>query len=280
MSRLLLLLSAVLTFAAPARAQDETLFSGTFPVRDGQALAVDVGYGEVRVETAASGPASVVVTGTGEGVRAEFERQRFAAAFQGGRLTVRTAPRRGMSRGADRTRITFTVRVPRRFDVAVSTGSGNVTVSGALAGRLRIDTGSGNVTAGDVAGEAVSVDTGSGNVRLGRVAGTLNVDTGSGNVTVAEQDGPADVATGSGNVSVALTRVAALAAESGSGNVTVSLPRGADADVQAEGGAVRIDAALRFAGRQARREASGRIGDGGARLRVESGSGTVALVAR
>ncbi|HEX8385177.1 MAG TPA: DUF4097 family beta strand repeat-containing protein [Rubricoccaceae bacterium] len=265
--------------AAVTAVQADVVYTRSFPVREGQALAVEVGSGDVRVETTAAREASVVVTGTGRDARAEFERLRFTAGVQGGLLVVRTYPPRTFRPRRVDARFVYTVRVPRRFDVAVSTGSGNVTV-GSVNGRLTLDTGSGDVVAGDVQGPAVSVDTGSGDVRLGRVEGVLSVDTGSGNVAVARQDGRASVGTGSGDVEVRLDRMAALDVETGSGDVRLTLPRGTGADVRIDGGDVRIDEALAFAGRRERREAVGRIGRGGERLNVETGSGSVALIAR
>ena len=270
-------LFAALVLAGPASAQTVTLADLTFPVRDGQQLVVDVGSGSVVVETTASGEAEVVVTGRGRNARADFERLRFTAAVRDGRLVVRTDPRQANMRG-NQTQFSYTVRIPRRFDATIDTGSGSVRV-GALDGDLSVDTGSGSVRLGDVRGD-VSVDTGSGSVDAGRITGELAVDTGSGSVEVAEQNGPARIDTGSGSVSVTLGRVGALAVDTGSGSVRIGLPRGSDADVAVSGSSVRIDEALAFSGRNARGEATGRLGSGGARIAVETGSGTITFSSR
>ena len=276
MLRLLLFaLVALVTLLAPARAQ--TLFSETLAVRDGQQLVVDIGSGSVVVETTASGEAEVVVTGRGRNARADFERLRFTAAVRDGRLDVRTDPRRASMRG-NQTQFSYTVRIPRRFDATIDTGSGAVRV-GALDGDVSVDSGSGSVRLGDVRGD-VSVDTGSGSVDAGRITGELRVDTGSGAVEVAEQNGPARIHSGSGSVSVTLGRVGALAVDTGSGAVRIGLPRGTNADVTVSGSSVQIAEALAFSGRNASGEASGQIGSGGTRIAVETGSGMVALVAR
>lgn len=275
--RLLGALAILAVLAGPALAQTVTLADLTFPVRDGQQLVVDVGSGSVVVETTASGEAEVVVTGRGRNARADFERLRFTAAVRDGRLDVRTNPRQNNMRG-NQTQFSYTVRIPRRFNATVNTGSGSVRI-GALDGDLTVDTGSGSVRLADVRGN-VSVDTGSGSVDAGRITGQLTVDTGSGSVEVAEQNGPARIDTGSGSVEVTLGRVGTLAVDTGSGSVRIGLPRGSDADVSVDASSVRIDAALGFSGRNERGDAAGRIGRGGARIAVETGSGTVTLAAR
>lgn len=256
------LAAALLLTATPALAQRsdarEVVFRQTFAVRDGQALTVDVGAGSVVVETTASGQAEVTVEGRGENVRAAFERQRFTATAAGGRLTLRTRARASMGRTeAD---FVYTVRVPRRFDADVDTGSGNVSV-GPLDGALSVDTGSGNVT-------------------TGAVTGRLSIDTGSGNVRMADAGAAASISTGSGNVEASLSRVVRLSVDTGSGSVRLTLPRGADATLALDGGAVRIDDALGFVGRRESREAQGRVGRGGERISVETGSGGISVSAR
>ena len=213
----------------------------------------------MRVETTERGRAEVVVEGSGADVRAAFARLRFEAAQSGSRLTVRTRPQRGM-RGGSQASFTYTVRIPRRFNASVDTGSGNVSV-GPLDGTL-------------------AVDTGSGNVETGAVTGRLSIDTGSGNVRVADAGAATSIDTGSGNVDVSLVRVVPLTVETGSGNVRIAVPRGADATLALDGGTVRIDDALGFDGRRERREAQGRIGRGGERISVDTGSGTIAISAR
>ncbi len=250
-------LAAVLAaLLAPAASAQTRLFDQTFAVRDGQSLILDVGSGAVRVETTASNEAQVVVEGRGDALQAAFRRLRFTAAAIGGTLSVRTRPERAANR--DRAQFSYVVRVPRRFNVSIDTGSGSVRV-GPLVGRLAVDTGSGAVVADDVTGDA-DIETGSGAVTLGRVSGVMTVDTGSGAVGVAEAT--------RGSI------------ETGSGGVRVGIPRGAGLELRAEGGRVTLDDALGFVGRQDRDGASGRIGGGGSRLSIETGSGNIVVSAR
>ncbi len=257
---LLLAVLGVVVLVSPASAQRgrEVVFQQAFSVRDGQSLSVNVGSGSVRVETTERGRAEVVVEGTGTNARAEFARLRFTATLSGDRLTVRTRPQRSM-RGS-RASFSYVVRIPRRFNADIDTGSGSVSV-GALDGTL-------------------SVDTGSGSVETGAVTGRLSIDTGSGSVRVADASAATRIDTGSGSVDVTLSRIVPLSVETGSGSVRVAVPRGADATLDLDGGTVRIDDALGFDGRRERREAQGRIGRGGERISVDTGSGSISISVR
>ena len=62
--------------------------------------------------------------------------------------------------------------------------------------------------------------------------------------------------------------------------VRVVVPRGANATLALDGGTVRIDDALSFDGRRERRGAQGRIGRGGERISVDTGSGSITVSAR
>lgn len=279
----------------------EVLFDEEFSVRSGGRLAVDLTSEDVIVETTRGSRARVRVEGEGRDARAEFQRRRFSADASGRTLTVRTNPPRssGWRMGRTNARFTVTISIPERFDALIDMGSGDVSVE-SLTGDLRVDTGSGDVDvqrvrggtivldtgSGDVqatslAGSAIRIDTGSGDVDVQTVEGPLTVDTGSGDVAIRSADGAVNVDTGSGDVSIAMRRVAEARIDTGSGSVTLALPRGANATLAAESnGGIQIDDRLDFEGRQQRREAAGRIGRGGPRLAIDTGSGGVRLLAR
>lgn len=150
-------------------------------------------------------------------------------------------------------------------ELEVDTGSGSTTVSGLRMSRVAIDAGSGSVDARDVQAERFSVDVGSGTVTADALAtDDLQVDTGSGGVRAT------------------LTRVPARTnIDTGSGSVTLTLPADADADLDIEtgSGGISTDFPVTMEGYR-RRELRGRIGDGGAMIRVSTGSGGVRLIKR
>lgn len=275
----------------------DVLYDQTFRVREGGRLVVDLGSENVTVRTGSGNRARVIVEGRGWDAAEEFERRRFTARAQGDRLVVRTdPPSRRWSTASRDAQYQVTVEIPRRFsaeldlgsgnvevgdlrgDLSVDVGSGNVSVA-SVDGSAAVDTGSGNVQVGAVAGD-LEVDTGSGNVQAGRVDGRFSADTGSGRVQAGPVDGPVAVDTGSGRVEVTMARAHPAEIDTGSGSVTVHLPRTADVDVEFDGGSVRLDDAFSFQGARERDEARGRIGRGGPRLHIDTGSGSIALRAR
>lgn len=209
-----------------------------------------------------------------------------------------------------------TVRVPRGRDVEIrlgagdleaqgvdadlraSTGPGSVRVSG-LRGGLEVQVGSGAVTARDIEG-AVSLRTGSGTITASALrgssvrmqtgsgaievegfnAGDVHVQTGSGRIEVeGAASGTLTARTGSGAVSVHLTTSPSdLEVQTGSGGVTLRVPSatGAEVDVRTGSGGIEVDLAASLV--TARRGLfRGTLGDGGGRIRINTGSGSVRI---
>jgi hypothetical protein len=116
--------------------------------------------------------------------------------------------------------------VPPRTAVSLTTGGGNMQVSG-LQSRLTLSSGGGDVTVSGPEGP-VTVDTGGGNLTAGNLGGTLRFSTGGGDTN--GNDLFASVVTtdsGGGNVTLVFTRPPAnVTVTSGGGDVTILLPRG------------------------------------------------------
>lgn len=148
-------------------------------------------------------------------------------------------------------------------DLLVDTGSGDVRASRIEGGRVSLDTGSGLVSCEDVRSDEVQVDTGSGEVTLAGIdAERLSVDTGSGAVTAR-----------------LLARRTDVSIDTGSGGVRLEFPRefGADLRVSTGSGGIRSDFEI-AASERSRDSLIGRIGGGGSRVVIETGSGSVQLL--
>ena len=169
-------------------------------------------------------------------------------------------------------------------DLLVDTGSGNVNVVD-VRGDVNIDTGSGGVTLVDVAATGdVSIDTGSGDVSLTRVSGDeFNIDTGSGDVDGSDiRAESAVIDTGSGAVGFSLAEMGRgnFDIDTGSGGITLALPASAGCEVQAESGSggVRVDLVGLKHLRRDDDDVEFSVGDGSARVRLDSGSGAIRIV--
>ena len=146
--------------------------------------------------------------------------------------------------------------------VWIETGSGDVSLSRIHGKEVAVDTGSGDVTGNDVSAESASIETGSGDVELGKfIAGSMSLETGSGAVTV-------EIA--------GVTR--SLEIDAGSGDVSVTIPKalGAELSVQTGSGGIETNLTMETSVRK-HDELVGRIGDGRARIAIETGSGTVSI---
>jgi hypothetical protein len=169
--------------------------------------------------------------------------------------------------------------------IVLDTGSGHVEAAD-IDGRLVIDTGSGHVEARRITAEDVSIDTGSGHVEIEEVDGrNLSIDTGSGRVearSISADDVSID--TGSGSVKLYLDRMGNgdFSIDTGSGGITLAVPAGASARVTAETGSGGIDLDLTSAeiriSHKEDDEVSFTIGNGDARIDLDTGSGGIRVI--
>lgn len=225
-------------------------------------LQIEVPVGTACVIETGSGPTEV--TGTGESVR----------------LDAGSGP----------------ILLRQVGNVTVDGGSGQVLIE-QVEGDLRLDMGSGPLVVRQVVG-AVVIDAGSGNQLLEAIRGSTRLDVGSGGVEIRGFMGPdlhvdagsgnlrlhdldvqnLRVEAGSGRVLVDLARVDSVGRfeiDAGSGGVTVQLPTNADLEIDLEYEGARLD----LGGLpiqtidQDRGEFRGRMGRGGARLKVETAGG-------
>lgn len=169
-----------------------------------------------------------------------------------------------------------------RGDLVCDTGSGSVEVRD-CEGLVHVDTGSGSVTGEKLKGPKVLVDTGSGRVVLDRVeCAKLDVDTGSGGVEAAGVAcDAARVDTGSGAVRLELLRLGdgKYLIDTGSGGVDLTLPEDASCRVTCDSGSGGVDVELDDVRieRDGRDEARFVLGDGDARIIVDTGSGRIRI---
>ncbi len=167
--------------------------------------------------------------------------------------------------------------------LSIDTGSGRVRVTSAN-GSLDVDTGSGSVTVEGVAGEHMVVDTGAGSVHVSDIRSeSVEVDTGSGRVTLLAVEAPnITVDTGSGSVELDLAAdVERLEVDTGSGGVTLRVPGDLGAQIEADTGSGGIDVEIPIDERARRRTyLRGSIGDGRGSIKVDTGSGSIRILAR
>ncbi len=184
-----------------------------FHTPDPVQLSAENGSGRVHVTATESSETRVVVTGRHAD---EVE------VSQHGREIRVIPPRRrtGFLSGDDG--LDIDVSLPVGSDLAIRTGSADVTVEGPV-GTVQVKTGSGDVDLEQVC-EDLQVKCGSGDVRVGEAQSAAAVSTGSGDVEIGRNRGPAVVKTGSGDVRFreATTEVSVM---TGSGDLVLDTVR-------------------------------------------------------
>jgi hypothetical protein len=172
-----------------------------------------------------------------------------------------------------------------RGDTRIDTGSGSVNVN-TVRGDLLVDTGSGSVDAADIEGSALTIDTGSGSITVDRArAREVKLDTGSGAVRTSQIDAESTlIDTGSGSVTLDLVRMGAgdHVIDTGSGSVTVNLPADASVTIIADtgSGGITLDVPSARLRKMSRDHVELEIGDGRARLAIDTGSGGIRIESR
>jgi len=164
-------------------------------------------------------------------------------------------------------------------DVQARTASGKIQLS-AVRGQVEAASESGSVNLADVRGD-VRVQTGSGTIQLAEPGGAVVAGSGSGNVNAVGAKDDLRVRTGSGNIVLTGDPQATKYWDirTSSGNVVLQVPSTASFRFYARTTSGDINAAIPIvmegtAGRHALRA---RIGDGKARVEVETTSGSIAL---
>jgi hypothetical protein len=278
---------AIVASAAPAQAQRGFDWSGE--VAAGATLRVFTTSGTVTVREA---------SGRGVRIHADLENAqegeiRFVSDRSDGGVRV-CALREGASCGENgvqggnndwrpwrnrRGRANFTVEVPRGVVVRVASGNGDVAVTGATA-EVHASSGNGDVRVGSGAG-TVGASSGNGSVMVDGARGPVRASSGNGRVSVTTASGPVNASTGNGRVEVAIASRASgdMEFSSGNGSITVTLPADFAAQVEAStgNGGFQSDFPLRVQGRMSSHRVSGTIGDGGGRMHLSTGNGSITL---
>lgn len=208
--------------------------------------------------------------------------------------------------------ISYSISVPAQTEARITMGSGSVDVS-AIDGPLEISAGSGRVSARDIH-QDVRVGTGSGAADLQGVGGRVNAIVRSGGLSISDIGGDVSAEAGSGHINIFHVR-GRIEAHGGSGGVDVtgatqdlrattssghlsvsgSPGRGAYWDIRASSGRVTLDipsdlgyqlSAHSSSGtirtshemivqETGRHNLRGTVGDGAARIEVETRSGSI-----
>ncbi|HUX28105.1 MAG TPA: DUF4097 family beta strand repeat-containing protein [Terracidiphilus sp.] len=173
--------------------------------------------------------------------------------------------------------IDYEIQAPANTFLEASSGSGNITDDG-IGDSAKLSTGSGNIHATGLQG-GFTVNTGSGNIYADQTSqGDVKAQTGSGNIELRNLRGGLRAGTGSGDIKVTGTPTFAWHLETGSGGIEFwSENSGFTLDASTGSGNIHSDREMLTQGSSSRHHLTGKLGNGGPTVRIQTGSGNIRI---
>lgn len=206
----------------------ETDKDKTFNVSKGENLVVNLSNGNITINTWDKDQVYINAKNVDED-----DLQNLRMEKQGNKVIVDF-------NGIDSDDFTLEVAVPTKFNLDLSSGGGNVTITNNILGKVDITTGGGNIKLKDIE-DKLSVSTGGGNVAVGNVNSEAEISTGGGNIEIGDVKSRVDVSTGGGNVKLGNIGGNASVSTAG-GIITVGRVTGS-AELSTAGGNINLDGA-------------------------------------
>jgi hypothetical protein len=294
-----LVLLSLFTFSASAFAGSDGKFEKDLAVTGTPDLEVSTGSGDIHVRSGSANAVHIVghihVSSWSSNDDAKVKQieqnppiQQMGSLIKIGKIEAPEL-RRHVS-------ISYDITAPSTTRIAANSGSGAIDIQG-FQGRLSADTGSGDVTLRDIGGEVRS-HTGSGRIEARNVgapfvastgsgdmdvdlnaAGDVDVHTGSGGIHVDHANGSLRARTGSGDVKANGTPASNWFVQTGSGAVTLQLANANNFDLEASTGSgdLHLGKPVSVQGKLSKHEIHGKVGTGGPKVEVHTGSGDIEI---
>jgi DUF4097 and DUF4098 domain-containing protein YvlB len=159
--------------------------------------------------------------------------------------------------------VRYSIRVPRRAELARIVSSN---------GAIRVDAIDGSAR----------LHTSNGQIRGSGITGTLDAETSNGQVALTDLGGPVTVHTSNGAVELTLDTVHEVRAGTSNGGITLRLPAGAGASVHARtsNGRISSDFDVTAHGFLSKHSLEGSIGSGGPLLDLSTSNGAIRILRR
>jgi hypothetical protein len=204
------------------------------------------------------------------------ETMRILSGASGGALELEVdVPKRWNRRG----HVHLLVRVPRGTSVEVAASNGKVAIE-RLEGTVRARSSNGSV---DIVGVTGDIDVNASNAKVvcSCTCGRLVARSSNGKIQIDDHRGSLDASTSNGLIRASLDEVGreGIQLATSNGRIVLELPDlvDADVDIRVDNGVIRNDRALCKAGSERAGRLRGRIGAGGAPIRVRTSNGSVSL---
>jgi hypothetical protein len=164
-------------------------------------------------------------------------------------------------------------------DVQVTVGSGDAKLS-QIRGQVQVTAGSGNIELAEIHGD-IRAQTGSGSIKIANSTGAVEANSGSGSITLGHVVADVRLHTSSGDVTIDGNPQSNTYWDmrTSSGSVTLHVPSDANFRLYARTSSGDIDTQIPITmeGTAAKHELRARIGEGKARVEIETSSGKILL---
>ena len=184
-------------------------------------------------------------------------------------------PRRWNRRGS----ASIELRLPRELQVELTAVNGRIEIEG-LRNRVRARSSNGSACVADVMGD-IEIVTSNAKVCCSGTCGRLVARSSNGKIEIASHRGSVDASTSNGLIKAALDFVGKQGVQlaTSNGRITLELPDAIDADVdiRIDNGIIRNDRKLQRTDRETNGRLSGRLGCGGALIKLRGSNGSISL---
>lgn len=179
----------------------------------------------------------------------------------------------------------FIASVPRKTNLVVRTGDGPIVVE-RVTGHLELRTSDGSIRTMETAGELLA-ESGDGGIQLEEVSGRVEARTADGTLRVTGTPAALRARSGDGSIVLRIRRGTVMSEDwmvaTEDGSVSAELPEGFNAEVEADPGSdgrARSDLTLvnMSGGTRNERVLRGRLGQGGFRMLLRTGDGSIRLI--
>jgi hypothetical protein len=162
--------------------------------------------------------------------------------------------------------------------VHVSTSDGDIDVDDIRSDDIALRTSDGDVTAVLLQGGSVALKTSDGDIVADKIeAETISARSSDGDVELTVSGAELVARTSDGDLTVTISGQIALDLSTGDGDVIIRAPKGFGAVLDLQGEQVKLGGKVALDGEVSSRRVSGTLGDGGPKVRVRTGDGTIAL---
>jgi DUF4097 and DUF4098 domain-containing protein YvlB len=184
-------------------------------------------------------------------------------------------PRRSSRHGS----ANLCIRLPRQLQVAIDAENGRVDVEG-IRGAVRARSSNGCAIVMNVVGD-VEVSTTNARVCCSGISGRLTARSSNGKIEIEQHQGSVDASTSNGLIRAALTQLGrgGIQLATSNGGIVLDLPDAIDADVdmRADNGTIRNERALDAISRESIGRIVGRLGAGGAPIKLRTSNGSISV---